>query len=89
MNTKTDKNREAFKNTIVSFISSELMKETIVFLKASRFLSVLVFIEVFAIIFCLLFLVMKETKQFTTCGKIGYNTYTFYNVPGAHPMCTV
>ena len=41
---------------IERYPSSELMKETIVFLKASRFLSVLVFIEVFAIIFCLLFL---------------------------------
>ena len=43
-------------------IHLELMKETIVFLKASRFLSVLVFIEVFAIIFCLLFLVSIYSK---------------------------
>ena len=41
----------------------ELMKETIVFLKASRFLSVLVFIEVFAIIFCLLFSKRNWTKE--------------------------
>ena len=32
MNTKTDKNREAFKNTIVSFISFVLVAQKMIFL---------------------------------------------------------